>query len=81
MWGVVQQEITDLYQFLLWRKKIDTPWTRFWPYIFELWTYRTQIRLNFMEVLYFKIDHTNNYLKNVSFPIEYNIKSFLKFWR
>ena len=49
------------------------------PIFLNYGTYRTQIRLNFMEVLYFKIDHTNNYLKNVSFPIEYNNKSFLKF--
>ena len=36
VWGVVQQEIADLYQFLLWRKKIDISWIRFWPYIFEV---------------------------------------------
>ena len=36
VWSVVQQKIADLYQFLLWRKKIDI-WIGFWPYIFELW--------------------------------------------
>ena len=37
VWGVVQQELANLYQFLLWRKKIDISWIRFWPYSFELW--------------------------------------------
>ena len=37
VWSIVQQEIDDLYKFLLWRKKIDISWIRFWLYIFELW--------------------------------------------
>ena len=37
VWGVVQQEIAELYQFLMWRKKINISWIRFWSYISELW--------------------------------------------
>ena len=37
VWGVVQQKIVNLYQFLLCRKKIDIVWVRFWHYISESW--------------------------------------------
>ena len=44
-------------------------------------TYRTQICHNFMEELHFNTCTiaSHNYLTNMSFPTEYNNKSFLKF--
>ena len=57
VWSVVQQENVNLYQFLLWRKKTDISWIRFWPYIFSWSDLQNSIWLNFMEVLHFKTDH------------------------
>ena len=78
VWGVVQQEIADPYQFLLWRKKLTYHESDFDFIIMGL----RELKFDLTSWKYYTsklIIASHNYLTNMSFPNEYIINHFWHF--